>query len=155
MQNDSVFNSVRSLIGRTSLKLDDEDFQGFLGHCTDAFVYRITAVSPELGKDMVWLEHDRAGYEGLLKMLPRHIRLKGRFSRHAILCEVEPTEDGRAKAVSQLSVFHTSPEGESRLLLSGRYVDEIEFSEGQPPSIASREVRLDTRLLGPGIHTPI
>lgn len=151
----STFDSVRALIGRTCLALDDEDYAGFLRNCSETFNYRVTAVSPELGKDMVWLEHDRAGYEGLLKMLPRHIRLRGRFTRHAILCDVAPSENGLTRAVSQLTVVHTSPEGESRLLLAGRYIDDIELADGQPPSIRSREVRLDTRLLGPGIHTPI
>ena len=151
----STFETIRALIGRTCLALDNEDYASFLSHCSPTFTYRITANSPEIDKEMVWLEHDRAGYEALLKMLPRHIRLQGGFARHAILCDIIPGDRGLKRAISQLMVIHTGTSGESTLLLSGRYVDDIAFPIDEAPLIQSREVRLDTRLLGPGIHTPI
>lgn len=146
--------SVRMLIGRTCLALDAENYGEFLNGCTEEFTYRVTTFSPELGKDMVWLEHNREGYEGLIKMLPKHIRLKGRFNRQAIVCDVVPHGDNHAMVTSQLTVIHTNPEGESRVLLAGRYIDQIVVGPSGPV-LAAREVNLDTRVLGPGIHTPI
>lgn len=152
---DSPFDIARCLIGRTCLALDDEDYQSFLDDCSPQFTYRITAHSPEIGQEMVWLEHSREGYESLIKMLPKHTRLQGRFCRQAALAALRETEPGRFRAVSHLTVVYTTPEGESRLLLAGRYIDEIVVAKEREPKLESREVRLDTRLLGPGIHTPI
>lgn len=145
---------MRGFIGRTCLSLDDENYESFLKNCTDRFSYRVTTYSPELGKEMVWLEHDRQGYESLVKMLPQHVRLQGRFTRQAVVYDVAPDGNDGATVISQLTVVHTDLEGESRLLLAGRYIDKIE-NGASGPLLASREVRLDTRVLGPGIHTPI
>lgn len=145
--------TVRALIGRTCLMLDDEDFTTFLTCCTDGFAYRVTTYSPELGKEMVWLEHDRKGYEALVNMLPKHIRLQGRFTRQAVVYDVAQHGDSAA-VTSQLTVVHTNLDGESRLLLAGRYIDKI-VDGPAGPLLESREVRLDTRVLGPGVHTPI
>lgn len=134
--------------------LDDEDFQSFLKFCTDQFAYRVTTYSPELDKEMVWLEHDRKGYESLITMLPKHIKLQGRFTRQAVVCDVAQDGDDAVAATSQLTMVHTNLDGESRLLLAGRYLDKFVSGESGP-LLERREVRLDTRVLGPGIHAPI
>lgn len=150
----AIAESVRLFIGRTCLALDDEDFDAFLAHCTPDFSYRVSTFSPELGKDMVWLEHGRQGYESMIRMLPKHVRLDGRLSRSAIVSDVRQDAAGKACVVSRLTVVHTNANGETRMLLSGRYLDTLELSETNL-ALAAREVRLDTRDLGPGIHAPI
>lgn len=146
--------SVQLFIGRTCLALDDENFDQFLAHCTPNFEYRVSTFSPELGKDMVWLEHGREAYESMIRMLPKHVRLEGRFSRNAIVCDVRNDDPRRATVVSRVTVVHTNMHGESKVLLTGRYLDTLEVLPSSL-ALAAREVRLDTRDLGPGIHTPI
>ena len=146
--------SVQLFIGRTCLALDDEDFDQFLASCASDFSYRVSTFSPELGKEMVWLEHGREGYESMVRMLPKHVRMDGRFSRNAIVCDVKYSESDRATVISRLTVVHTNACGESRMLLTGRYLDTLDLS-GSSPVLAAREVRLETRDLGPLIHAPI
>lgn len=146
--------TVRSFLGSTCLALDDEDYPEFLRNCQEDFSYQVTAYSDELGMDMVWMEHDRQGFEGLLKMLPKHIRMMGRFSRQASPSKIV-LDNGNVQVVSHLCVFHTNLDGDTRLLLVGRYIDQLVPRDGKPPLLARRVVRLDTRNLGQGIHVPI
>ena len=46
---------------RASLALDGADWTGFLNLCAPDFRYQISAYSPEIRRDMIWLDHDRAG----------------------------------------------------------------------------------------------
>jgi methanesulfonate monooxygenase small subunit len=63
---------IEELVYRSCLALDDRDFKGFLALCDPAFRYKVSAYSPEIRKEMVWLDHDRAGMETLFTQLPRH-----------------------------------------------------------------------------------
>ena len=38
--------------------MNQEDFKGFLSFCAPSFRYRITAHSPEIDKEMIWLDQD-------------------------------------------------------------------------------------------------
>ena len=53
--------SVRDLIYRACLRLDEEDFAGWLKLCAPDFNYRIRTYSPEIRKEMTWYEQDGAG----------------------------------------------------------------------------------------------
>jgi methanesulfonate monooxygenase subunit beta len=146
---------IRLLIGRTSLLLDEERYDDFLGACDAAFTYRATTFSPELGKEMVWLRHDRASFELMISMLPRHVRIQGRFSRHAMVSDIKVLEQARVRVVSRLMMVHTTEEGRSSLFLSGLYDDTVSLAGRDGLCLSAREVRLDTRDLGPGVHIPI
>ena len=61
---------IRNIILLSCNSLNDHDFEGFLNLCVKDFKYSIKVFSPELLKDMVWLEHD---YEGPDDM-PAHVR---------------------------------------------------------------------------------
>jgi methanesulfonate monooxygenase small subunit len=63
---------IEELVYRTCLALDDRDFKAFLDLCDDGFRYKVTAYSPEIRKEMVWLDHDKKGMETLFTQLPRH-----------------------------------------------------------------------------------
>ena len=142
MSNDAI----QRLIYSAALKLDAEDFKGFMRECGDEFKYSIRAYSPELGQDMVWLEHGHKGMQDLFAMLPQHVRIKGRFKRHVSVYFVDRDEGGRARAHSSVLLVHTDPEGNSRLFAAGQYEDVIETA-GDTPRLLERVVRLETREL--------
>lgn len=144
--------AIPGLIYKSCLLLDQDDFKGYLSLYDDEMRYTVETYSPELRKDMVWLDHDRAEMSHLIKMLGQHVRLPGRFSRHANVYAVESREGGW-KAVSSFMLHYTNLDGETQLMAVGRYDDEIVVKT--KPLLASRKVVLQTRDLGPGIHVPI
>lgn len=150
MSNDAITR----LIYGAALKLDAEDFKGFLRQCGEDFTYSIRTFSPELGQEMVWLEHGRKGMQDLFAMLPQHVRIKGRFKRHVSVYSVDQQADGRTRAHSSVLLVHTDPEGNSKLFAAGQYEDVIETT-GEQPRLVERVVRLETRDLGPGMHVPV
>ena len=148
-------DGVKAVVYRSCLALDDERFGDYLALCADDFRYRVTAYSPELRKEMVWLDRGREQLANLLESVDNHVRLPGRFTRQAnvYLVEREPAK-GWATVTASLVVMYTDPQGVSRVFAVGRYVDSIEVA-GVRPLLKSREVQLETRELGPGSHLPI
>lgn len=162
-REESIKAAVRELIYRAGLLLDGERFGEWLGLCAPEFVYRITAYSPEIGKEMTWLEHDRAGMATLIEMLPRHNTDHGLLSRHATVYSVEMDGEGdAASAVTSFACYRTMLDGinshldagETRLFLIGKYHDRFRLEAGRPLFV-ERTVRLDTRRMDKGSHYPI
>lgn len=149
----SIETEIPNLIYKSCLLLDQEDFKGYLTLYDDEMRYAVETYSPELRKDMVWLDHDRGEMNHLIKMLGQHVRMLGRFSRHASVYAVEGSDE-KWTAISSLMLHHTNPDGETKLMAVGRYDDEI-VVKNKKPLLASRKVVLQTRDLGPGIHVPI
>ena len=154
MANPEQRQAIEELVYRSCLALDDRDFKGFLALCDDEFRYTITAYSPEIRRDMVWLDHDRKGLDTLLTNLPRHNSDHSPITRHATVYTVDADGDGAAKVVSALQVFRTQLDGgASELFAVGRFIDTVKLN-GAAPRLAKRVVKLDTRLLGYGYHIP-
>lgn len=147
---------VRALIYRSCLRLDEGDFAGWIDLCAPEFNYSITAYSPEIRKEMVWLEHDREGMEGLFKMLPKHNSDHSPLTRHASVYTVEYDESGKeASVVTSLVVYKTQLDGGATDLFAvGKYFDTVSLEE-EIPLLTNRNVRLDTRELGIGSHVPL
>ena len=144
---------IEELIYRTCLALDDRDFKGFLAMCEPEFRYKVTAYSPEIRKDMTWLDHDRGGMETLFTNLPRHNSDHSPLTRHATVYTVK-VEGDQAEVVSALQVFRTQLDGGATELYSvGRLIDTVKLNGGAP-KLARRHVKLDTRQLGFGSHIP-
>jgi methanesulfonate monooxygenase small subunit len=146
--------AISRLIYGAALQLDEEDFKGFLKKCGPLFSYRICTYSPELGKEMIWLDHDRESMKSLFSMLPKHVRMKGMFKRHVSIYRVDYNDDSQANVLSSVMVVHTDQDGISKLFAVGQYNDVIDVS-GEEPQLIERVVRLDTRDLGPGMHVPV
>lgn len=146
--------AVRMFIARTCLQLDAEDFEAFLQECHPDFSYSVTAFSPDLDMGMVWMKHDRAAFEGMTRMIPQHVRVQGSFARFVVLADVASDRPGTIKVVSRLLLTHTDAEGKSSVRAVGKYRDVLSTVEGDL-KLVSREVNLDTRELGPGLHIPI
>jgi methanesulfonate monooxygenase small subunit len=151
-----VESAVRGLIYRSCLRLDEGDFPGWLDLCAPEFRYTITAYSPEIRKEMTWLDHDRDGMEGLFKMLPKHNSDHSPLTRHASVYVVDLDEEKNvATAVTSVVVYRTALDGgATELFAVGKYFDTVSL-EGEVPLLAGRNVRLDTRELGIGSHFPL
>lgn len=147
--------AIEELIYRSCLFLDGKDFQGYLDLCNDAFRYTITAYSPEIRRDMIWLDHDKQGMQTLFTQLPRHNSDHSPLTRHATVYRVDTDPDkGVAHVISALQVFKTELDGGATSLFAvGKYLDTIALDNGRP-ALARRIVKLDTRMLGIGYHIP-
>lgn len=147
---------IKELVYRSCLLLDNQDFDGWLELCAPEFRYTITAYSPEIRKEMTWLDHDREGMEGLFEMLPKHNSDHSPLTRHASVYLVEQGDNAdEASVVTSLAVYRTPLDGgATELFAVGKYFDTVSL-EGGAPLLTSRNVRLDTRELGIGSHLPL
>jgi methanesulfonate monooxygenase subunit beta len=145
--------AIEELIYRSCLALDAKDFKAFLDLCAEDFRYTIATYSPEIRREMVWLDHDRKGMETLFTNLPRHNSDHSPLTRHATVYTVE-LKESEAEVVSALQVFRTQLDGgATELFAVGRFHDTVKLN-GDKPKLARRLVRLETRLLGYGYHIP-
>jgi methanesulfonate monooxygenase small subunit len=147
--------AIEELIYRSCLALDERNFKAYLDLCDDGFRYSITAHSPEIRKDMIWLDHDKPEMQLLFANLPRHMSDHSPLTRHAIVYTVDyAAELQQAHVVSALQVFKTSLDGgATELFAIGRYLDTVSTGAGQP-RLRKRVVRLETRQFGFGYHVP-
>ena len=141
---------------RSCLALDEKNFAGYLDLCDPAFHYAITAYSPEIRKEMTWLEHDKEGMKTLFTNLPKHNSDHSPLSRHSTVYTVEQDEaKQQAKVVSALQIYRTELDGGATTLFAvGKVYDTITFNGGSP-KLLDRNIRLDTRMLGFGYHIPL
>ncbi len=145
--------AIEELIYRSCLALDARDYKRFLELCDADFRYTITTHSPEIKRDMVWLDHDRKGMETLFTNLPRHNSDHSPLTRHATVYTVD-VDGATANVVSALQVFRTQLDGgATELFAVGRFHDTVKLGDGGP-KLARRVVRLETRQLGYGYHIP-
>ena len=147
--------TIEELIYKSCLAMDDKDFGGYLDLCDPAFHYVISAYSPEIRKNMIWLEHDREGMKSLFANLPKHNSDHSPLSRHATVYVVEEQGDGRkAKVTSALQVFKTSLDGgATELFAVGKMIDMVQMT-AEGPKLLDRNIRLETRMFGFGYHIP-
>jgi methanesulfonate monooxygenase small subunit len=148
-------HAISELICRSCMTLDDKKFAAYIALCDPAYSYRITAYSPEIRKEMIWLEHDRAGMQLLFNNLPRHNSDQSPLTRHVSVYTVtEDADTQQAEAVSALQVFRTALDGgATELFAVGRIYDRINLA-GEQPLLLNRNVHLQTRMLGYGYHIP-
>ena len=147
--------AVEELVYRSCLALDAKDWNAFLALCDPTFRYTIAAYSPEVRKDMVWLDHDKAGMTTLFNNLPKHNSDHAPLTRHVTVYTVDVKDGGgEAEAISALQVFKTALDGgATELFAVGRFHDTVRL-DGGSGTLVKRTVRLDTRQLGFGYHVP-
>src|SRR3989440_9471343 len=145
--------AIEELVYRSCLALDTGDYKGFLALCDPGFRYTITTHSPEIKRDMVWLDHDHKGMETLFTNLPRHNSDHAPLTRHATVYTVK-VDGQQAEVVSALQVFRTALDGgATELFTVARLLDTVKL-DGGTPKLASRVVKMGTRQLGFGSHVP-
>ncbi len=143
--------AIEELVYRSCLALDAKDFKAFLDLCDAGFRYTISTFSPEIRREMVWLDHDRKGMETLFTNLPRHNSDHSPLTRHATVYTVD-MNGKQAEVVAALQVFRTQLDGgASELFAVGRFHDTVNL---ESLKLSRRIVRLETRLLGYGYHIP-
>lgn len=137
------------------LLLDEKKFNEFMDLCADDFHYTITAYSPETRTEMTWMDEDKASMKRMLEVLPRHNSDHSPLSRHATVYRVDYDEAKKqASVVSALQVFKTSLDGGvTQLFAVAKLYDTVSLN-GSGAKLLSRNVRLDTRMLGIGSHIP-
>jgi methanesulfonate monooxygenase small subunit len=147
--------AIEELVYRSCLALDEKDFKGYLDLCHESFRYTISAHSPEIRKDMIWLDHTKPEMQLLFNNLPKHISDHSPLARHAVVYTVEPAADQESAAViSTLQVYKTTLDGgATELFAIGRYLDTVSL-DGGSPRLLKRIVRLTTRQFGFGYHIP-
>jgi len=135
--------------------LDARDFAGYLGLCDDQFHYTVSAYSPEIRKDMIWLDHDKAGMKLLFDNLPKHNSDHSPLHRHAIVYTVEvDAAQAQAQVVSALQIYRTTLDGgATELFAVGKYHDTVRL-DGSAPRLHVRHLKMDTRMFGFGYHIP-
>ncbi len=154
---------VRDTIYRATMALDDQKWEDWLGMCAEDFHYKITAYSPEINKDMIYLQGKRKDMETMVRLLPKHNTDHSPLRRHTSVYAVDVADDMKsASAVSSFVIYQNMLDGvnshldagESRLFLVGKYHDTFELENGQAKFV-KREVRLDNRRLDKGSHWPL
>lgn len=153
MNSDRV--AVEELIYQTCTTLDQSDYSAFLGLCDEHFEYKLSAFSPEIKKDMTWLDHGRAEIEDLFNTLPKHNSDHAPLTRNAVVYKVDfDSAKKQANVVTALQIFRTALNGgATHVFAVGKYYDTISLA-GETPTLVKRHVKLDTRDLGWGSHIP-
>ena len=141
-----------NLISEMCEHLDKERFDEFLKFCSSEFNYRIIVYSPEIKKDMIWMDQDYSGMKNLLCLVPQHLRRLGSLSRYISIGKFEETKD-YLSINSPFQIMHTDLNGITKLFAVGRYIDEIQIRDEL--LLKNRLVKLDTRDLGIGSHIPL
>jgi methanesulfonate monooxygenase subunit beta len=156
-------NIVRDTIYRATLALDDQRWDQWLELCDDNFHYAIKSFSPEINRDMTYLQGSRKDLATMVKLLPKHNTDHSPLKRHTTVYTVDVDEAAQtASAISSFVVYQNMLDGvnshvdagESRLFLVGRYIDTFKLNNGQARFV-KREVRLENRRLDKGSHWPI
>lgn len=148
--------NISELIYRSCMALDANQYAGFLEFCDPEFQYSITTYSPEIRKEMTWLGHDKDGMKLLFNNLPKHNSDKSPISRHVTVYTVDVDASGKqAKVISGLQVFRTALDGgATELFAVGKMHDTVRLDGDKATALLSRNVKLDTRMLGIGYHIP-
>ena len=147
--------AIREVVYRSSMALDAEDFTAFMDLCSTEFDYRITVYSPEIRKEMIWLDQDYEGMRALLEMIPQHLKRLGTLKRHVSVYIIDHDATAAiATVTSSFIVTHTDPDGVSQLFVARTYYDEVDC-RGERYLLKKRRAHLETRDLGIGSHIPI
>jgi methanesulfonate monooxygenase small subunit len=156
-------NVVRDTIYRATLLLDDQRWNEWLDLCDDSFHYAIKSFSPEINRDMTYLQGSRKELATMVKLLPKHNTDHSPLTRHTTVYTVDVADDAEsASAISSFVVYQHMLDGvnshidagESRLFLVGRYIDTFKMADDKARFI-KRVVRLENRRLDKGSHWPI
>jgi methanesulfonate monooxygenase subunit beta len=159
MPSPELRNLAEDLIYRGAALLDERRFDDWLQLTAAKFNYRIGAYSPEIRKEMTWLEHDREGLRAQFELLGKHHVDHAIWFRQAVLQEVSQENSETLRAITRLVIYQTAVDvgdvhvesGSTRLFAVARYHDQLVLENGRWV-LADRYARLDTRQLGIGTH---
>lgn len=137
--------TLRALIHRSGLCLDEGRFDEFVGLFADNGTYRMIAATPELGAVQTWLAFDREEMARHFAAIPEHQWPLGEMTR-MVSVDAIALEDGEAATVATFCILRNDDEGRTTCYAVGRYRDRWRV-DGADWRIAERIVDLRTRLL--------
>ena len=161
--NGAAVEAVKDTIYRACLSLDEGKWADWLALCDENFAYSIKAFSPEIRRDMMYLDGDRAAIAKMCELLPKHNSDTSPLRRHATVYAVDVAEDGKsACAVTSVVIYRNLLDGTNshidaggnQLFAIAKYHDRFRLADGAA-RFTEREVRLDTRRLDKGSHYPL
>jgi 3-phenylpropionate/cinnamic acid dioxygenase small subunit len=148
------FEAIRTLVQRTAVLLDAEQFGDWVGLFDPDGSYELAAYSTEIRRWMTWQLSDRPTLEQMLGEVGEHVRDPA-CRRHIVgMPLIEFTDDATATTITPFSLFRTSPQGESSLYMVGRYEDRLVKRDGTWRYSFHRVVA-DTRVLDAFTHIPL
>ena len=159
----AAIEAVKDTVYHTCLLMDDERWSDWLELCDEVFYYKITAYSPEIRRDMLYLDGDRDQIAQMCELLPKHNTDRSPLKRHAVVYTVDVEDNGKAaQAVTSFVIYQNMLDGvnshidagENHLFAVGRYLDSFEIADDSARFL-TREVRLETRRLDKGTHWPL
>lgn len=145
--------AIRSLIQRTAVLLDGEQFDDWVALFDDAGTYELSAYSTEIRRWMTWQLSEREELQHMLSEVGEHVRDPAR-RRHVIGLPLIEIDGEAARSTSHFSVYRTSPEGQSSLYIVGCYEDRL-VKRGGSWRYAAHKVICDTRILDAFTHIPV
>ena len=156
-------HAVERTIYDSALALDEQRWDDWLDLCAEDFYYAIRAFSPEINKEMTYLDGKLSDIKTMAEMLPKHNSDESPLTRHTVVYRVDVDETaGTAAAISSFAIYQTVFDGlnshveagGSRLFLIGKYHDRFRLADGGARFV-ERICRLDTRRLDKGTHWPL
>jgi len=145
---------ITALIYKSLLTLDDLNFKEFLNLCAPNYHYKITAYSPEIRKEMIWLEESRQSLEQLFINLPKHNSDHSRLSRLGNVYLIDKIAPHEWSVLTFLQVFRTTLDGgATELFAIGKIYDKVTETNAEF-KLLDREIKLETRMFGFGHHIP-
>jgi salicylate 5-hydroxylase small subunit len=148
-----AIESIRELVQRTAMLLDEEKFEAWTGLFEPQGAYELCAYSTELRRWMTWQLSDRETLEKMLADVNEHVRDTAQ-RRHVIGIPVVEFDSEGARAMCNFSLYRTSPEGQSSLYMVGRYEDRVVNHDGAWRYVAHKAI-VDTRILDTFTHIPV
>ena len=145
--------TIEELVQITAHLLDKEDFGGWLTLFDSDSLYELNAYSSEIRQHMSWWKSDRQALEKIIDEIPKHVRDPAR-RLHIVSPPLLDESSEKAAGTSNFAIFRTSPDGETRLYVAGRYEDVFVMRDGRWLYSSHRAV-LHTRLLDAGTHVPL
>lgn len=151
--------ALTDVVAQSALLLDERRFGEWIDLTAPEFRYRIEAYSPDIRREMTWLDHDRAGMVALIELLPKHHTDGADWLRQVSVGRIVSEGPDLASAVTSIAIYRTARDvgdshvdgGSSSLFLVGRYVDRFR-KQYQAWKLSERRVRVHTRQLGVGSH---
>ena len=137
--------TLRVLVHRSGLCLDESRYEEFVALFADDGAYRMIAATPELGATQTWLAFDRDELAQHFASIPEHRWPPGQTTRIVSVDAIE-LAGGRASTVATFCILRNDEEGRTACYAVGRYRDRWR-NDGTGWRIAERVVDLRTRLL--------
>ena len=137
--------TLRALVHRSGLSLDENRYEDFVALFADDGAYRMIAATPELGATQTWLAFDRDELARHFASIPEHHWPLGETTR-IVSVDAIALEEGEASTVATFCILRNDDEGRTACYAVGRYRDRWR-NDGTDWRIAERVVDLRTRLL--------